>query len=274
MANMEEQNPQGRVLFNILFTTSVPHILEKIFFSLDYASFKKCMEVNKSWHDLLASKSFKQIGKLAFQGEIETALWNAVIKGIANDVRTVISSGMVNIECTNKYATPPLGWTPLHVAASVGYHDVLEVLLEAGGNIDMETRNGEIPFHFAKDKRVAELLLDEGSHLHKEDALRNTPLHFASSAGHTDVVEFLLERGADPNRPNRMGETPLHIISFYTGRLGQGNVKHIAKLLIDNGADVNMVANNGGTPRTPLWFALRMGHTELADLIRENGGVE
>ena len=294
-----------RVPFNKLFTKSVPHILEKIFLSLDYASFKKCKEVNRVWHELLTSKSFKEIGKSTFFEEIKAHLWHAVRLGNANEVREVLSTGMANIECIDEYKNrgnmTPLfvavdkghknvvqlllegganpnsqvskfqNWTPLFVAAWRDNFDVLELLLEAGGKVNMETRDGRIPLHYAKDRRVAELLLDKGSHLHKEDVLRYTPLHYATSAGHTDVVEFLLERGADPNRPNRMGETPLHIISFYIGRLGQGDVKLIAKLLIDNGADVNMVADNG---HTPLWFALKMKHTEVADLIREHGGVE
>ena len=31
--------------FEILFNRQVPHIVEKIFFSLDYESLKKCLEV-------------------------------------------------------------------------------------------------------------------------------------------------------------------------------------------------------------------------------------
>ena len=176
-------------------------------------------------------------------------------------MRSVLSTGMVNIECTEKYLTP------LHMAASCGYHDVLELLLEAGGNVNMQDSWGRIPLHLAKDQRMAKLLLDEGSYLHKEDASRNTPLHNASMHGRSDVVKFLLEDGADPNRSGMGGKSPLHSM-FYCN---PSKSKDIAKLLIDNGADVNMVADNG---HTPLWFALRMKHTEVADLIREHGGVE
>ena len=42
----------------MLFTRSVPHILEKIFFSLDYESFMRCSEVNKTWNDLLTSEPY------------------------------------------------------------------------------------------------------------------------------------------------------------------------------------------------------------------------
>merc|ERR1712154_732796 len=42
----------------MLFTRSVPHILEKIFFSLDYESFVRCSEVNRTWNGLLTSEPY------------------------------------------------------------------------------------------------------------------------------------------------------------------------------------------------------------------------
>ena len=42
--------------FDMLFAKSVPHILEKIFLSLDWKSLKKCFEVSKTWHVLLTSE--------------------------------------------------------------------------------------------------------------------------------------------------------------------------------------------------------------------------
>ena len=300
--NKGEQKTLGKAPFNKLFTRNVPHILEKIFFSLDYASFKECMEVHRAWHELLTSNSFKQFGKLTFQREIETALWHATRSGNAKEVRAVLSTGMVNIECmTDEDNTPLLiavdkghndlvqllleaganpnlpstefekdRWTPLTVAAFRGDHDVAKLLIEAGGNVNMEARDGKIPLHLAKGRKVVKLLLDEGSHLHKECASRNTPLHYASMVGRIDEVKYLLERGADPNRPGIRGKTPFHSIFTYNPILIR-NAKLTAKLLIDNGADVNMVDNNG---HTPLWFALRKGHTEAANLIREHGGVQ
>ena len=46
--------------FDKFFTISVPHILEKIFLSLDFVSFKKSHEVCKEWKVLLLSKSVKE----------------------------------------------------------------------------------------------------------------------------------------------------------------------------------------------------------------------
>ena len=55
--------------FDVLFTKSVPHcphILENIFLSLDYKSYKTCFEVNNTWYKLLASESFQRKAKSVF----------------------------------------------------------------------------------------------------------------------------------------------------------------------------------------------------------------
>ena len=46
--------------FDKLFSMNVPHILEKIFFSLDYESYKKCLEVSYAWNKLLESESYQK----------------------------------------------------------------------------------------------------------------------------------------------------------------------------------------------------------------------
>ena len=47
--------------FEILFTRNVPHILEKIFFSLDYRSFQSCFRVNSAWNELLSSQPYQKM---------------------------------------------------------------------------------------------------------------------------------------------------------------------------------------------------------------------
>ena len=58
VANMEQGQNYEPCAFDTLFGRSVPHILEGIFFSLDYKSFKNCMDVNKRWNELLLTGLF------------------------------------------------------------------------------------------------------------------------------------------------------------------------------------------------------------------------
>ena len=56
--------------FNKLLTKKAPHIYEKILLSLDYASFKKCLEVSTALKELLTSESSIVRGKMVFREEI------------------------------------------------------------------------------------------------------------------------------------------------------------------------------------------------------------
>ena len=56
--------------FDRLFTKNVPHIHEKIFFSLDYKSYKTCMKVSKAWNELLLSEFYQKKSKTVFHKDI------------------------------------------------------------------------------------------------------------------------------------------------------------------------------------------------------------
>ena len=46
------------------------YVLEKIFFYLDYESFKSCLEVSKAWHELLTSELSIKKGKDVYHDAI------------------------------------------------------------------------------------------------------------------------------------------------------------------------------------------------------------
>ena len=46
--------------FDKLFTRNVPHILERIFFSLDYVSFTACRDVCEAWSELHSSEVYRR----------------------------------------------------------------------------------------------------------------------------------------------------------------------------------------------------------------------
>ena len=124
MATKEDDVP---CTFDKLFSLNVLHILEMIFFSLDYEAYKSCLEVNKVWHDLLISEPFQRRGKLLFHDEIlkdEKKLHSASREGNVHEVRKLLFTGMLNVNCLEKgdeeYYILGVGWycvsTPLHKA--------------------------------------------------------------------------------------------------------------------------------------------------------------
>ena len=95
-------------------------------------------------------------------------------------------------------------------------------------------------------KLVRELHTDISEFLNKslmKDDRPNYPLHNACSGTMIecqDTVKILLCNGADINLKNNKGDTPLHCAYFY------GNLQ-IAQILIENGADVDILDNKNKT---------------------------
>ena len=286
----ETTGPSG---FDALFTKSVPHILEKIFFSLDYESFNRCVNVSKSWKALITSERFQRMGKSIFQEEIkrnESELLKASWDGSLREVKRILGNFMVDVDCLREYirGTPLFqaaikdhknvvqflldrgadpnkadnyGQTPLHYAALRGHKDVVKLLLDRGAQPNMYFL-GNTPLHEAACngyKDVVELLLDRGAESNKRAGIDGfTPLHLAARYGHKNVVEHLLDRRAEPDRVTRDGKTPLH-------EACREGYKDVVWLLLARGANPNTTDEDG---ETPLATALTRGHRAIARILQ------
>ena len=213
-----------------LFDRAVPHILEKIFLCLDYNSYKKCLEVNSAWRELLTSTSYMKKSKDLFHQEIweeETKLWHASIRGSVAKVRSLITP-LVDVNCTRGNVED----TPLLLASTFGNKAVVQVLLDGGANPMTRNKVGAQPLHYAAkygNKNVIKMLLEAGADPIPTDNYGNTPLHYAATRSSNDVVKVLLDGGADPNKKNNIGQTPLNAAI-------RGKVKENVRVLLDGGA--------------------------------------
>lgn len=242
--------------FDRLFTKCVPHLFEMIFLSVDYESFTMCLEVSRSWRDLLTSESFVRKVKSVFREDIQTDLLLHAWVGNADLIQRVLSAFKVDIN----YTIEPYG-SPLLQAARNGHKHVVQLLLERGADPNMADHVGVTPLHYANKKEVAQLLLGRGAEMNMADRYGNTPLSQAALNGHIDAALILLDRGARPNIGNIVGDTPLHFAAY------EGH-KDVVRLLLNRGAEPNMAGQVG---RTPLHFAAERGHKDVLHVLIDGG---
>ena len=205
---MGDREDRGTCGFGTLFTKSVPHILEKIFFSLDYESVKNCLEVSKVWHELLKSESFKKRAKYVYHEEIlndEGHLWQECYRGDIVQVKRIISTGLVEVNSfDDKY-----GVNLLVNAARHCNIDMVKALLDGGADPNIANKLGKTSLH-----RVI---------------IRHT---WISRDKCIELIKYLMACGADVNKADKKGWTPLHVAAYY-------GKQEIYNILLDGGADKN-----------------------------------
>ena len=220
--------------FEKLFKKNVPHILEKIFFSLDYESYKASHNVCTAWNQVLSSDSYVQKAR-----KMQTDNWfklsNAITKGDAKEVKRIITKGMVDMNHKLGDIYPTFICLD---AMRKGNTEILKLLLEGGADPNVADDYGWTPLHFvARALRqkymaaVAELLLDYGANPNKADQIGRTPLHYAVLYRAKEVVQVLLDREADPLKPDRNGMTPQSVSDREAAEIAYLATKHLARSL-------------------------------------------
>jgi len=147
----------------------------------------------------LSNKRPHWVGWRAEKRANEESLWFAAESGSINKLREALTiSEDASTPKASVNAPSLYGRTALHMAASAGKPEGIELLLDVGADFDARTDAGLTPLHVASQRghpSVVALLLDWGAESSPETNDRNLPLHFAAAGGHTDVVTLLLERG-------------------------------------------------------------------------------
>ena len=114
--------------------------------------------------------------------------------------------------------------TQLNFAASFGYTDLAEVLIENGAEINQFVDGGfynQTPLFFAARKGhcdVIRLLIANGADPNHKDLGGYTALFFAAAQGYENAVKTLLDGGAEPSLQNELGETPLLLAKKFRHR--------------------------------------------------------
>ena len=129
------------------------------------------------------------------------------------------------------------------------------------------SRAGDLDFFVeaVRKDRIDEVraLISKGVDVNARDAFGdNAGLHWAASLGQAEMARLLIDNGADLNIRNNEGDTPLH----WAAKEGQ---KELVVILIIHGADVNALNRRGWTP---LRWAEAQSQKEIARILQAAGG--
>jgi len=141
---------------------------------------------------------------------------------------------------------------PIHRACERGDVAALRRELASGVSPNVPDRSGRTPTYYccshgcSSEKQVAclNVLHEAGADVNvRTTRYQKTPLHKATQCCNTDVIAALLKAGADINRVCKDNITPLHCACWRNSSDCEPG-----KVLIRNGADVNVRDRFGTTP--------------------------
>ena len=154
--------------------------------------------------------------------------------------------------------------TPLSLAIKTERWDIIDMLLDAGSDINLVAHEYDTPLGLAArtgDTELMQHLIDRGADINgATDAY--TPLIAAAKEGCEESVRFLLNHGTDVNAAAK-GYTPLSAGARYANE----HFVPIARILLDAGADVNAAAGK----YTPLAAAAKAASTDGVRLLLDAG---
>ncbi len=154
----------------------------------------------------------------------------------------------------------------IHEACAIGLAQHVEMMVKQKPDvIDEISSHGFTPLgistHFGQEEVVRILLLKHADpNVCSQNGYHVYPIHTALTGQYDSIGKMLIEAGAEVNVVQNSRITPLHIAAQ------QGNIEMII-LLLENGADISIKTDSGMTASD---LALEKGHKEIAEILKVN----
>ncbi|KAJ5927154.1 hypothetical protein N7516_008927 [Penicillium verrucosum] len=171
------------------------------------------------------------------------------------------------------------GNTPLYKAASAGHIGFVEWLLDEGVNLKREVDGGALQAaSLGGYESVVQILLEAGADVNAQGGRCGNALQAAAWKGSSELVQILLRAGADVNAQGvqillRAGAD----VNAQGGTCGNAlqaaawkGSSEILQILLGAGADVNA---QGGEYGSPLLAAIHEGHIDEVQLLLHAGAI-
>ena len=186
-----------------------------------------------------------------------------------DDVRAALADGAdVNATATSEQQRS----SAVLIAARAGNHEVVDVLIAAGADINAQNRISLNPFLWAcinNDLAVAKAMVEAGADLELLTRFGGVGIHPAAEKGHLELTRYLASLPEmNVNLTNICGWTAL--LEAIILRDGGPVQQEIVAILLAADADPKMVDQWGVSP---LAHAEKLGFSEIAELLKKAGAL-
>ncbi|KAG6995821.1 hypothetical protein G7Y79_00041g077730 [Physcia stellaris] len=188
-----------------------------------------------------------------------SSLCTAATLGLFKVIEVLIAE---DIDVNQEKVTGQL--TALHYAVAGKFEDIAALLLKAGADPNLSSREGitRYPLWIAAGlgfDSIVKLLVDKGAEIKTNMDTEDTPLKIAIIRGHVSIAKFLLQIGPDS----------VYLPSLLCDAAWHGQMPIVARLL-QLGVDIQAPARHMHSS-SPVHFALDRNHADIAQLLIERG---
>ena len=192
-----------------------------------------------------------------------TCLIMASASGHTETVRYLVGLKDVDVNHTN------CGHTALHFAVMRNHPGVVEVLFEAGADIEVKDEEGSSPLLLACTTGhldIVKMLVEAGAGVRGSNIEGVTCLLRATYHGHTEIVRYLV--GLPQVDVNQLGCKDLNLTALHLAVVEKH--QDIVKVLIDAGAELDRTGEDG---RSAPLVASCMDMPDIVKMLVEAGAV-
>lgn len=211
--------------------------------------------------DLGVQGEFVTVGGAAFVSP-SNPLVAAAFEGDIVSVKELLATGADVDVLDEDYDS-----TALSQAVANGNREIVDVLINAGADVNKKSRMGHTALMTITGLTTAEIvsvLIDAGAKTDLRDDDGKNALHYAASNATPDAIRALLYGGASVDARDEGDRTALMIAA------SGGNTENVA-VLLKAGATVNLRDEDG---TTALGLALENDYSETAKVLQDYGASE